>query len=186
MGATRPFHPPPRTGPLGRSIFRRIRVGGRPGTSPLRRTLRLMAAPRTILVSCLAGVCIALLLIGIESDTLPRHIVQILPAVAVLVVAARRPAWGALAAIPIFAFWTLVMVLIWLFLLGLSTVATGRYTVFEIVMTMVIASLCIAGMVSSMRIVSAPTWSHRAIVLIVFVLVGAVQVATMRAAFLLG
>jgi hypothetical protein len=145
-----------------------------------------MAAPRTILVSCLGGVCIALLLIGIESDTLPRHIVQILPALAVLVVAARRPAWAALAAIPIFAFWTLVMVLIWLYLLGLSRVAAGRYTVFEIVMTAMIASLCIAGMLSSMRLVSAPTWSHRAIVVMVFAVVGAVQVAAMRAAFLLG
>ena len=59
--------------------------------------------------SCLIALAPALLLVGVVSGTVLRHIVQIVPIVMALGVLARRAAWGAYAALPIFAFWILAM-----------------------------------------------------------------------------
>jgi len=90
---------------------------------------------------------LALLLVGVVSATFLRHVVQILPIVLVVGVLARRPAWGAYAAIPIFLFWTFIVVLIWLFLLGLSRVANGHYTPIEVVSTFLMAGFSVVGLV---------------------------------------
>jgi hypothetical protein len=141
-------------------------------------------SPRNLVALCLAGVAVSLLLIGLESGTIVRHIVQIIPIPAAIAVAVRRPAWGALVAIPIFLFWSLIMVLIWLFVLGISRAASGHYTAFELTMTVVIVLFSVAGIAASGRRVAAPTWSHRLVVLCVFALAGGVQFAAMWTAFL--
>ena len=61
------------------------------------------SAPRAVL-ACLAGLAIALLLVGVVSGTLLRHVVQILPLGLTAAILTRRPAWGAYAALPIFGF----------------------------------------------------------------------------------
>src|SRR5712664_1788018 len=79
-------------------------------------------------LAVLAG---ALVVVGIVSDTLLRHIIQIAP----LVVASslpRRYAWSVSAAAPLFAFWFLVMGAIWLFLFGVARIFTGTFTTAEI------------------------------------------------------
>jgi hypothetical protein len=83
----------------------------------------------------LIGLALALMLVGLVSGTVLRHIVQIVPIMVVLAVVRRRPDWGAEAAIPIFLFWTFIVVLIWLFLLGLSRIANGHYTPIEVIST---------------------------------------------------
>ena len=105
----------------------------------------MSSAARSILI-CLAGLALALLVVGVVSGTLLRHVVQILPIVAALLLTSRRPAIGACAAIPIFAFWTLIVVLIWLFLLGLSRIANGTYTVAEIIATFLMAGFSVFGL----------------------------------------
>ena len=82
--------------------------------------------------SCFIGLAVALLLVGVVSGTVLRHLVQIVPILIGLALLARRPDWGAYAAIPIFTFWALIVVLIWLFLLGLSRIANGHYTPIEV------------------------------------------------------
>jgi hypothetical protein len=139
---------------------------------------------RNIVALCLAGVAAALLLVGLESGTIVRHIIQIIPIPPAIAVAVRRPAWGALVAIPIFLFWSLIMILIWLFVLGISRVASGDYTAIELALTAVIALFSVVGIVASGRLVAAPTWSHRVVVLCVFALAGGVQFAAMWTAFL--
>ncbi len=133
---------------------------------------------------CLAGVAASLLLVGVESSTPVRHVVQIIPVAIALIVLARRPGWGALAAIPVFLFWSMIIVLIWLYLLGVTRVARGNYTTIEIVLTIFIAAFSIAGIAASVRLVAAPTWSHRVRVLFAFTFFGALQAAAMRASFL--
>ena len=89
---------------------------------------------------CLAGVAISLILVGAVSGTLARHVVQIVPVVLALAVVLRRPAMGAWAAIAVFTVWIVVMAAIWLYLLGLSYVAEGSYSAFEVALTIVIAA----------------------------------------------
>jgi len=59
---------------------------------------------------------------------------------------------GAYAALPIFVFWTLIVVLIWLFLLGVSRIANGHYTIAEIISTFVMAASCVFGAVRAVQI----------------------------------
>lgn len=107
---------------------------------------------RWYLLGCLAGLAIALIVVGVVSGTILRHIVQIVPVVAAAIVVMKRPAAGAYAALPIFFFWTLIVVLIWLFLLGLSRIANGHYTTAEIISTIVMAASCVFGAVRAVPI----------------------------------
>ena len=52
----------------------------------------------------------------------------------------RRPAAGAWVAIPVLAVWGVVMIAIWAYLLGLSGLAEGSYSIVEVVLTIVIAA----------------------------------------------
>jgi hypothetical protein len=105
-----------------------------------------------IVGGCLVGLALALLLVGVVSGTVLRHLVQIVPIMVCLGVLARRPHWGAYAAIPVFACWTLIVVLIWLFLLGLSRVANGHYTPIEVISTFVMAVCSTVGVVKSIQL----------------------------------
>jgi hypothetical protein len=58
-------------------------------------------------------------------------------------------------ALPIFVFWTLIVVLIWLFLLGVSRIANGHYTIAEIISTFVMAASCVFGAVRAVQIGTA-------------------------------
>lgn len=142
-----------------------------------------MGRDQRTVVACLGGVAVALLVIGIVSATLVRHVIQIVPVLVALLIAARRPAWGALAAIPILAVWSLLMILIWLYLLGVSRIVTGHFTVAEIVLTGIIAALAIPGIAASIRLITAPTWSHRARVAIVFVAFAILQIAAIQVSY---
>jgi hypothetical protein len=104
---------------------------------------------RRLVVGSLIGLALALLLVGLVSGTVLRHIVQIVPIMVVLAVVRRRPDWGAYAAIPIFVFWIFIVVLIWLFLLGLSRIANGHYTPIEVLSTFLMMACSIVGVVKS-------------------------------------
>ena len=60
------------------------------------------------LVMCLAGVCIGLIVVGVLSNALSRHLIQIVPVVMVLAAAINRRKWVAFAAFPLFIFWLLI------------------------------------------------------------------------------
>lgn len=105
-----------------------------------------------IVRGCLIGLGIALLVVGVVSNTVLRHFVQIVPIVAALVLLERRPDRGAYAALPIFVFWTFIVVLIWLFLLGLSRIANGHYTLIEVVSTFVMIGCSLVGVAKSIEL----------------------------------
>ena len=87
-------------------------------------------------------VLVALLLVGLVSGTIIRHAVQVLPVLVAAVVLVVQPAWSRFAALPIFAFWLFIMLLIWLYLLGLANVITGKFTPAEVSLTVVIGLAC--------------------------------------------
>jgi hypothetical protein len=102
------------------------------------------------LAICLAGVCIALILVGVVSNTLARHLIQIVPVVMVLAAALTRRKWVVFAAFPLFVFWLLIMVFIWLYLLKIATITRGHFTIPEILLTIVIGICCVYGIVLSL------------------------------------
>ena len=100
---------------------------------------------------CLAGIAVALVLVGAVSDTIPRHLVQIVPLMAAAGLALGRNPLAAYAAVGLCAFWAVLMGLIWLYLLGLSGVVSGTYSAVEIALTVVIAVFSVLGILRGTR-----------------------------------
>jgi len=106
---------------------------------------------RTVAV-CLALVVLGLLAVGVVSQTLFRHAVQVIPVVVALLGVSRQTAWGRPAALGAFALWFLLMVLIWLFLLGIARIVSGHFTPTEIALTIVIALAGAIGFGAALRL----------------------------------
>jgi hypothetical protein len=85
------------------------------------------------------------------SGTVIRHFIQIAPLLLAIVLLSWRPCAGAYAALPLFLTWILIPILIWLYLLNLSRIARGHYTLIEIAMTVVMALCSMVGGVGSVR-----------------------------------
>lgn len=103
------------------------------------------------IAASLAVVATALVIVGIVSNTLLRHLIQIAPAVVALGLLARRSDWGISAAATLFAFWFLIMGAIWLFLLGVPRIFTGTFTPVEIALTIIIGVASLLGLIAVYR-----------------------------------
>ena len=132
-------------------------------------------------VTALSVLAAALIFVGIVSGTVLRHIVQIVPLMVALTLVVRRSAWGAYAAMPLFLCWLLIAILIWLFLLGLSRIANGHYTVAEVIATFVMAGAAIVGVVKSVALGRSSTWAAR---ILAFAGFGLFQFVAMWVSFL--
>jgi hypothetical protein len=99
----------------------------------------------------LTVVSVALLLVGLVSNTILRHLIQIVPLVVVIGLTARHSRFSSIAATSLFTFWIFAMGGIWLFLLGIAPVFTGRYSPPEVVLTVVIGLVSIAGLAAVFR-----------------------------------
>jgi hypothetical protein len=138
-------------------------------------------ASKQLVFGCLIGLGVSLLFVGVVSGTLLRHFVQILPILFAVAAVNRRPHWGANASIPIFLFWFVIVVLIWLFLLGLSTMATGHYTLIEKVLTAFMAVFSVTGVSACVRLGRPLRLARRAVPFAVFAVM---QISAMWASFL--
>ena len=103
------------------------------------------------LVLALVALIICLIVVGYESGTLARHAVQACPAVLALLLAWTRHSWGSAASLPVFLFWMAVSVLIWLHQLKIAHVITGKFTLTEIIITVIIFIAGLAGSDTSWR-----------------------------------
>ena len=140
-----------------------------------------MRSRRNAVIACLAGVAAALLVVGVVSGTFVRHVVQIVPVAVALVAVRERPAWGSHAALPIFAWWLSMMVLVWLYLAGVPMFFDGTFTPTEIVLTGLVALFCMLGLLACKRMESTTGIANRLVAVAVF---GAFQFAMMWASFL--
>ena len=130
---------------------------------------------------CLCGVAGSLLIVGLESGTFIRHVIQIVPVVIAFAAVANRRSWGPSAALPVFAWWLFVMVLIWLYLAGVRTFFTGNFTAAEIVLTMLIGLFCALGLSACARIRSTASITRRVLAVAGF---GGLQFGLMWISFL--
>jgi hypothetical protein len=103
------------------------------------------------ILSGLAGLIVALLLVGAVSRTPMRHVIQVTPATIAAVFVARGGRAARYAALPIFLFWLLIMVAIWLFLMKVATFVSGTFTSAEIVLTIVVGLSSLWGIVAVLR-----------------------------------
>jgi hypothetical protein len=136
---------------------------------------------RRVVLACLIGLGGALAVVGVVSGTLLRHVIQILPIGLAAAVSLRSPEWGAYASIPIFFFWIGIVGLIWLFLLGLSRLATGHYTPIEVVCTFMMAAFSVVGVVAAMSLGKPVRASARVLAVMLF---ASLQLAAMWVSFL--
>ena len=130
------------------------------------------------------GVCslvifCALYVVGAVSHGSLRHVVQTLPLWAPIALGFFRRESARWSALPCFAFWLVLMVLIWLFLLGWAHVVSGHFSPVEIAMTLVVGGASALGLVLCMR---RPAWSLQGIGLAV--LFAALQLAALRLSLL--
>lgn len=135
-----------------------------------------MTPHEKISAAALLTVLVGLLLVGLVSGTIIRHAVQVLPVLVASLVVVLRPAWSRFAAIPIFAFWLFIMLLIWLYLLGLASVVTGQFTPPEVGLTVVIGFACVVGLGASARTSTRSNWWAGVAAFLMF---GALQVGAM-------
>jgi hypothetical protein len=140
-----------------------------------------MSGRTRLVAGCLLGVAVSLLLVGVVSGTLLRHVLQILPLVVVLVALLRGAAWAPGAALALFLFWLALMVIIWLFLLGVTRVISGTFTPAEVALTVVIGVCCSGG---SAAVLVPPLGSGRLRGAVAFLGAAAVQVAILRLSML--
>ena len=135
-----------------------------------------MTSREKVTTAAMLTVLVALLLVGLVSGTIIRHVVQVLPVLLAIVVIVVQPAWGRCAAMPVFVFWLFIMLLIWLYLLGLANVINGQFTPAEVALTIVIGLASVIGLAVSVRQTRrTPVWGGVA----TFVIFGALQVGAM-------
>lgn len=121
-----------------------------------------------IVAWALVSTTLSLLLVGLVSHTPIRHLIQVSPAVVALSTLLLRAPWAAFAALPVFLFWLLIMVAIWLFLLGIANIVNGTFSAAEIGLTIAIGASCAWGMVASIRAPKSAGLMPRVIAIAVF------------------
>jgi hypothetical protein len=106
------------------------------------------SAPVLIAIASLVIIVALVLGVGLASNLVLRHLVQTLPLWAGVVLGFRRSRAAGWVALPCFLFWFLLMIVIWSYLLGISHLISGHFSPVEIVMTILVASAAVAGIVS--------------------------------------
>lgn len=108
--------------------------------------------PPVLIAVCSVCISLALVLgVGLASHTILRHIIQTLPCWAVAALGFRKSRAVAWVALPVFLFWLAIVILIWLFLLGISHVVSGHFSAIEIAMTIVVGLSALIGMMNIVR-----------------------------------
>lgn len=128
---------------------------------------------------CSLAILVALYVVGAVSHGSLRHEVQTLALWVPIVGGFNRREFARWCGLPCFLFWLVVMVLIWLFLLGIAHVFSGHFSPTEIAMTIVVGVASAVGTVLSL-VRARWSWSGAGLA----VLFAALQVALMRISFL--
>jgi hypothetical protein len=132
-------------------------------------TQRLIGKLRRMRVASPLGIItLALLVVGVVSNTMARHLIQICPVVLAMMFSLFRSRGSHWHALPIFVSWFIIMSLIWLYLLGISDIVTGHFTPTEVAMTIVIGIACLYGIWEAIAVRSATPAAMNVLVFIAF------------------
>jgi hypothetical protein len=137
--------------------------------------------PNLIGVCCLVIILALVGGVGLASGLVLRHLVQTLPLWVGVALGFRRSRAAGWVGLPLFLFWLLLMALIWLYLLGVSGILSGHFSILEIAMTIVVGTASLVGTAMCVRFKSSLS---AASVVMLFVVVAAIQWVCFRASFL--
>ncbi len=108
-------------------------------------------AARAVAACSIAIIAALVVGVGLASGLVLRHVAQTLPLWIVATLSLRRLPGVGWFAIPCYVFWLALMVVIWLYLLGVARIVSGHFTPLEIAMTLVVAVAAIAGVIGAAR-----------------------------------
>jgi hypothetical protein len=105
-----------------------------------------------VIALCSLAIILALVAgVGGATGLVGRHVIQTLPFWFAIFLGFRRSALTGWIALPCFVFWLVIMILIWLYLLGVARILTGHFAPIEIVMTIIVGLASLVGIVSFVR-----------------------------------
>jgi uncharacterized membrane protein YuzA (DUF378 family) len=106
-----------------------------------------------IAISLLSLIIILALVLGVgfAIGLVLRHVVQTAPLWIVVVLGATRSRSTGWIGLPLFVFWLMLMVFIWLYLFDIVRVITGRFTPIEVAMTIIVGIASLAGILMFAR-----------------------------------
>ena len=105
---------------------------------------------------CTIVIILALLVVGLVSNTLVRHLIQVIPLTIPLLFIFYKRQWIFLVSVPLMALWLLVMIFIWLFLLKIARIVHGHFSPTEIAMTILIGVFCLYGIFTALKKMNIP------------------------------
>ena len=89
--------------------------------------------------------------VGLATGLVLRHIVQTGPLWIVVALGATRSRSTGWIGLPLFVFWLMLMVLIWLYLFGIVHVISGQFMPIEVVMTIIVGVASLGGILMFAR-----------------------------------
>ena len=137
--------------------------------------------PIAIALCCFVVILALVVGVGLASNLVLRHIVQTLPLWFGVAFGFRRARATGWIALPFFLFWLALMVVVWLYLLGIAHVISGHFSLVEIVMTIIVGVASLTGIVmfAGLRSFLSPAKAATA-----FVAMTLLQLACFRVSFL--
>lgn len=108
-------------------------------------------APMMVAICSLLIIAALVVGVGLASGLVLRHILQTLPLWPGIGFGARRSRLAGWIALPCFVFWLALMVVIWLFLLGIAQLVNGHFTPVEVGMTIVVGVSSVVGFTAVVR-----------------------------------
>jgi hypothetical protein len=137
--------------------------------------------PVWIAVCCLAIILALVVGVGVASGLFLHHLVQTLPLWVGVGLGFGRSRAAGWIGLPLFLFWLVVMVIVWLYLFGIVHFINGHFSTLEIAVTIVVAVASVVGIAMFWRLKSALSMASGAALFIVF---GLIQWVCFRAGFL--
>jgi hypothetical protein len=111
--------------------------------------------------AALVAVTLALLAVGVVSHTMLRHVIQVAPLAIALALVWRGSPYAISAGLPVLCFWLGIMASIWLFLLGVARIFSGRFTPIEVALTLIIGLAAGYGLLAAPRAAISPSLGRR-------------------------
>lgn len=139
------------------------------------------ARPSVIAGCCLTMMAALVLGVGMPGHMVLRHIVQTLPLWPAAILGLRRSPAAGWFGLPVFLFWTALMAMIWLYLLGISNLLSGKFSTLEIAMTLIVGVASVMGIFAFVPLRSAIAPLRATMI---FIGVTIVQFVCLRVSFL--
>src|SRR5947207_15559060 len=105
--------------------------------------------PIVIALCCFIVILALVVGVGLVTNLVVRHIVQTLPLWFGVAFGFRRSQATGWIALPVFLCWLALMVIIWMYLLGIARIVTGHFSAVEVAVPIIEGVACVIGIVGT-------------------------------------